>query len=251
MTKRFTLIELLIVVAIIGILASLLAPALANARDRGKESVCKSNQRQIGMALLMYTDENSGKYPYSRTANPRHKSWDDLLIPYDGRKQPTSSEIDYPVLFASDGHKPGVYLCPSDTVQRTHWTGTDLVPASYALTWRVFNSHGNLTGWARGISGGDETANCQLINAVGRPSSTIAGVELASANRRIGHGEHSLMSSGWYVDKFIPHGGLKRSNYLMVDGSVKSMSFWQTLIMDNGTPASVGWSYGSMWDSDR
>ncbi len=54
--KKFTLIELLIVVAIIGILVSLLLPSLAKSREKTKRAVCISNQRQIGIALSSYED---------------------------------------------------------------------------------------------------------------------------------------------------------------------------------------------------
>ena len=51
--KKFTLIEILVAVAIIGILVSLLAPSLGSARDKGRTAVCKSNLKQMGYALCM------------------------------------------------------------------------------------------------------------------------------------------------------------------------------------------------------
>jgi len=56
--KKFTLIELLVVVAIIGILSSILLPSLSNARDKAKQAVCLSNQRQIAFASLSYISDN-------------------------------------------------------------------------------------------------------------------------------------------------------------------------------------------------
>jgi len=249
--KKFSLIELLVVVAIIGILSSFLLPSLAQSRDKAKQAVCKNNMKQINLALMMYQEDSDGSYPYSRTANPRHISWDDLLIPYDGRKIPTQAEIEYPVLFKSDGHSSGSYACPSDEVQRVHWTGTDVLTASYSMTWRVINGAGNLTGWARGVSGGDEGAECQKISDISKPSSTLAMVEISSAARMIGHGGDSLMSAGWFEVRKLNHNGLDGSNFLMVDGSVKTMTFWQTLMTADGTLADPGWSIYSMWDSNR
>lgn len=60
---KFTLLELLIVIAIITILASLLLPALGKTREKVKAINCLSNQRQIGIWLLNYTDDYNDYFP--------------------------------------------------------------------------------------------------------------------------------------------------------------------------------------------
>lgn len=61
--RGFTLIELLVVIAIIAVLASMLLPALAKAKESGKRIACTNNQRQLGLAVMMFRDDNDSGYP--------------------------------------------------------------------------------------------------------------------------------------------------------------------------------------------
>ena len=66
-SRAFTLIELLVVVAVIGILAALLFPVFARARENARRSACLSNMKQIGLALMQYTQDYDERFPIHGT----------------------------------------------------------------------------------------------------------------------------------------------------------------------------------------
>src|SRR2546421_1724449 len=61
--RAFTLVELLVVLAIIGILASFLLPALARAKTKAHNAVCINNLRQLGIAVRLYSEDNNNRLP--------------------------------------------------------------------------------------------------------------------------------------------------------------------------------------------
>jgi prepilin-type N-terminal cleavage/methylation domain-containing protein len=64
-TRAFTLVELLTVIAILSVLAALLFPVFATARGKAREISCVSNERQIGQAIKLYTQDYDELYPWA------------------------------------------------------------------------------------------------------------------------------------------------------------------------------------------
>ena len=85
--RAFTLVELLVVMAIIGMLAGILVPAIQGAALTGKQTNAMNNARQIALALRMYANDNDGNYPlttnsYGETITSSNDAYRSLIPTY-------------------------------------------------------------------------------------------------------------------------------------------------------------------------
>jgi len=121
MTNRrsgFTLIELLVVIAIIAILAAILFPVFAQARAKARQAACLSNLKQIGLAVMMYTQDYDEVYPQTGWQGP-------CTNPADG-------------VTAGDQFWSGIYAFP-------------IASSPYIKNWQIFSCPDDQYkgGWAK------------------------------------------------------------------------------------------------------
>jgi len=119
----FTLVELLVVMAIVAILAAILLPALAGARSKASAIQCLNNERQLTMACLLYTADHDDELPYNMGGAEIHRqvalgnylNWNSSVLSWEPDPDNTNT-----VLLTQGGIgtdlTPPVYRCPSDRV---------------------------------------------------------------------------------------------------------------------------------------
>jgi len=222
-------VELLVVIGIIALLISILLPALNKAREAAKQTACLSNMRQIGLAMVMYTNDNRGMYPapYAPTYDQWQASWNLQLV--QGKYITGHSDLTDPESYSSK-----VFVCPSDDVQRA-WG----YPGTY---WANVGHWSYLCGWTWW---GDSTRPGRSITTskVKRPSEFILAFERADVSAIFGYQGYQQ----WYAgQQMSPHRFVNKdpmgSNILFADGHAA----WV-----NGTELYMGWSTGNdklyMW----
>jgi len=109
--RAFTLVELLVVLAVIGVLTALLLPALVGAKEGGKSAACLNNLHQMGIALQLYVQENQNLLPVMQNVGTNGPP-------------PTNGPPLNVVLLSYVGGNSNVFRCPSDNQNLFDLTGT-------------------------------------------------------------------------------------------------------------------------------
>lgn len=205
-TAGFTLIEVLVVVAILALLVGILLPSLSRARQQGKAAVCLSNMRQLGMAVIMYAHKYDGysvDYGLSHGGSvDKDRTWYETL------------EKDY-------GDKL-VMQCPAD--KSPFWEREHVTNSTRRLTSYGLNDY--LAGREEGYEG------YRKIHRVPRPSTTIIFVEM-NEQSDFATSDH-IHAADFIGDPTQPEKQMElkqhlgKAHYAMVDGSVHPYLFPDT-----------------------
>lgn len=114
MKRGFTLIEIVLVIAIVGVLAAILLPVFSSVRKESRKSACLSNMRQFGLALALYTEDSDDLYPAGGDMYLTHTDqWEGY---FDGRYWPVVQTLQpINIVMAPYVQSRELWHCPSDT----------------------------------------------------------------------------------------------------------------------------------------
>jgi prepilin-type N-terminal cleavage/methylation domain-containing protein/prepilin-type processing-associated H-X9-DG protein len=168
--SAFTLIELLVVIAIIAILAAMLLPALTRAKEAGRAAACKSNLRQIGVALHLYVSDFQ-KYPSWLTTGTGTHYWDAAILPFTSNSR-------------------GVFRCPSNQ-KAPPWTNNVADPQQNpSYDYNMSGSSQFAVPASLPILGLDGGARCLLENQVKVPSDMLEVIDATPTAAPNSGGDH-------------------------------------------------------------
>jgi len=250
--RGFTLIELLVVIAIIAILASILFPVFGRARENARRTSCLSNNKNLGLAFMQYTQDYDERYP--NLSGNNGAGIPQVLGPYSQK-----------VAGYSTGNGMSIWTCASDSLTRvpvygSYPAGSEIPKQSYGVVyWTATNAAGHSawpgTGEGRSIGEFTDSANTFLLAELrndgailGQNSGVIKRPASGGALANAGYAEQDCIDAN--CTKFSPAPHLETWVYLYVDGHAKAMRADRTIgtgvngsgantAANGGTPCSV------------
>jgi len=230
---KFTLLELLIVIAIIGLLVTLLLPSLSKARQEALLAVCKNNIHQLDVASEMYTLESDGRLPFSNWKHLEGNGWDGAGWLYDykyGRNQERFVETGVLWNFLDSR---SVFRCPADDAD-SRWHA-----------WRMTscNMNGAVNGFGTAFNSGFPAYTKAEFSSDGIymfcQSSTANWNDGANYANEIGDRSKPLAER-------LPERHQLRTNVLFFSGAIKTASGAKWESMQSSRPGQFYCNPGSL-----
>ncbi len=216
-TRGFTLIELLVVIAIIAILAAILFPVFAQAREKARQITCVSNEKQIGLGVMMYVQDYDETFPmlHYNDGSGNEVRWYDMVGPYIKNGDKYAYDNKY-------SGKGGIWTCPSMPVAQ---------PGVYGANYSLFRD-----GWPYG------TPQAITLATLDTPSQTIAVCEKGEND-----GNSSwLQFQTWEGNWTAVGGGTAANNYAYPDHLDTLATHDCDYVASNNSPSYSNWNGCSM-----
>jgi prepilin-type processing-associated H-X9-DG protein/prepilin-type N-terminal cleavage/methylation domain-containing protein len=239
--KNFTLIELLVVIAIIAILAAMLLPALNKAREKGRQTSCLNNHRQIGQAFIMYRNDYEDWWLYDTISASANSFWPDLVTRPKYLKYCTKGRWDRSAQagwsYNNNKYIASTLTCPSIPF-----------PQGRVLGDYIINSV--TTGYGGGIGGVNGHDGCK-DSEIKKPSefSVLGDRDIDSVSAYASCWQQAFYSpdiinkprTAWATLSFYNHS--RGSNFLFADGHAKHIK-WQGISFSMFIINPSSWSDG-------